>query len=545
MLRVADPDGPEPGPGQFAMLAAAERWGGGEDERPYLPRAFSVARRRDGEAHFLLEDVGPGTRRLCELRDGRRAVGARAARHGLRAAAATAGARSSSAAAWASRRWRSCRTRSRPTAHRATVLLGFRDGARARARRCCAARAWPPTTARSATTASSPTCSPRSSSATRAPIVYACGPAPMLEAVRALCAARDVPAQLALEAGMACGFGACFGCVVPRRGGGYLRVCVDGPVIDAAELERVDAHAGAPGVSVEFCGLALAHPVINGSGTFDAIAARRAFGEALRARASRSPRSSPRRSRCSPRAGNPPPRLWEAPGGLINSIGLPNKGLEGYLAEDLPAQLAPTLRCRVPLITNVMGSTATEISALVAACDERAEIAAIELNVSCPNVKTGLDIGADPRQLRGGRARRARAHAQAADRQADAEHRRRAPRARAAAEEGGADAVSLINTLRAMALAPDARDRGAAPVAGRRHRRPVRAGDPRRRARPGGRRRRARGDPGGRHGRRAERARTRGTCSTSARRSWRSAPRAFAIPLPARADRARAARRAR
>jgi dihydroorotate dehydrogenase electron transfer subunit len=43
---------------------------------------------------------------------------------------------------------------------------------------------------------------------------------------------------------MACGFGACYGCVVPRRGGGYLRVCVDGPVIDAAELDRVDSHAG-------------------------------------------------------------------------------------------------------------------------------------------------------------------------------------------------------------------------------------------------------------------------------------------------------------
>ena len=68
----------------------------------------------------------------------------------------------------------------------------------------------------------------------------------MLEAVRAMCAAGGVPAQLALEAGMACGFGACFGCAVPKRGGGYLRVCVDGPVLDAAELERVSEHAGAP-----------------------------------------------------------------------------------------------------------------------------------------------------------------------------------------------------------------------------------------------------------------------------------------------------------
>jgi hypothetical protein len=76
--------------------------------------------------------------------------------------------------------------------------------------------------------------------------VYACGPSGMLEAVRAMCANGGVPAQLALEAGMACGFGACYGCVVPKRGGGYLRVCVDGPVIDAAELEHVEEHSGAP-----------------------------------------------------------------------------------------------------------------------------------------------------------------------------------------------------------------------------------------------------------------------------------------------------------
>jgi NAD(P)H-flavin reductase len=71
--------------------------------------------------------------------------------------------------------------------------------------------------------------------------IYACGPPLMLEAVRALCAEHDVPAQLALESGMACGFGACFGCVVPTKSG-YVRLCVDGPVLDAAELEAVHAH---------------------------------------------------------------------------------------------------------------------------------------------------------------------------------------------------------------------------------------------------------------------------------------------------------------
>ena len=71
ILRCADEEGPRPQAGQFYMLAAAERWAGGEDERPFLPRAFSVARvTDDGELEFMLEDVGPGTRRLAELRAG-------------------------------------------------------------------------------------------------------------------------------------------------------------------------------------------------------------------------------------------------------------------------------------------------------------------------------------------------------------------------------------------------------------------------------------------------------------------------------------------
>jgi NAD(P)H-flavin reductase len=60
----------------------------------------------------------------------------------------------------------------------------------------------------------------------------------MLEAVRRLCVQAEVPAQLALEAPMACGFGACFGCVAPTKSG-YVRLCVDGPVLDATELEAV------------------------------------------------------------------------------------------------------------------------------------------------------------------------------------------------------------------------------------------------------------------------------------------------------------------
>ena len=96
--------------------------------------------------------------------------------------------------------------------------------------------------------------------------------------------------------------------------------------------------------AVDFCGLALAHPIVNGSGTFDAIAARRAFGDALLERFPFAAFVS-KTITLAPRHGNPPPRLYETPAGLINSIGLPNKGLRGYL-ERRPARARARCRCR-------------------------------------------------------------------------------------------------------------------------------------------------------------------------------------------------------
>jgi dihydroorotate dehydrogenase electron transfer subunit len=257
VLRVADADGPQAGwgdgalvPGQFAMLAAAERWGGGDGERPYLPRAFSIARRTDVESHFLLEDVGPGTRRLCELcaGDGLWVLGplgrgftAGAVDLDRRRALLVGGGVGIAPLAILQDTFAAA-----VPATDVTVLLGFRDGARARA----AALLDGAQVATDDASVGHPGLVTELLAAEierdAHAVVYACGPAAMLEGVRALCAEARIPAQLALEAGMACGFGACFGCVVPRRGGGYLRVCVDGPVIDAAELEHVDAHAGTP-----------------------------------------------------------------------------------------------------------------------------------------------------------------------------------------------------------------------------------------------------------------------------------------------------------
>jgi dihydroorotate dehydrogenase (NAD+) catalytic subunit len=199
---------------------------------------------------------------------------------------------------------------------------------------------------------------------------------------------------------------------------------------------------------MELCGVSLRGPILNGSGTFDAIAARRAFGDVLLERFPFDAFVS-KTITLAQRQGNPPPRLWETPAGLINSIGLPNKGLEGFLAEDLP-QLA---ELPVPLVVSVMGFSRDELATLVAAVGERPEVAMIELNVSCPNVETGLVMGADPVET--ARAvERVRPGCElplivkltpnASEPEAVA----------AAAQEAGADAVSLINTLKGLAFDP-------------------------------------------------------------------------------------------
>jgi dihydroorotate dehydrogenase electron transfer subunit len=226
---------PDPRPGQFYMLAAEERWGGGGDERPYLPRAFSHARARDGRLTFLLDAVGPGTERLAELREGEGlhlvgplGVGWRPAEPGTRPLLVGGGIGAAPLL---------CLQDELGGESVPSLLLGFRSASHAEA---------------ASLFAGSPALATDDGSLGRhglvtdllreeldrdpAVTVFACGPPPMLEAVRALCAERGVPAQLALESGMACGFGACFGCVVPTKAG-YIRLCVDGPVLDADLLE--------------------------------------------------------------------------------------------------------------------------------------------------------------------------------------------------------------------------------------------------------------------------------------------------------------------
>jgi NAD(P)H-flavin reductase len=216
-LTVDDRNGPTPDPGQFYMLTAAERWGGGEDERPFLPRAFSVMAAHDGTLEFLLEDVGPGTARLCELDAGDELYllgplgnGFALPREGRRPVLVGGGVGIAPLVIWSE------------ALGGAETLLGFRDAAHAEGAVLIPG-------ARVATDDGSvghhgfvTELIDRDAAIE----VYACGPPPMLDAVAAL----GVRAQLAMESGMACGYGACFGCVVPTADG-YVRLCVDGPVI--------------------------------------------------------------------------------------------------------------------------------------------------------------------------------------------------------------------------------------------------------------------------------------------------------------------------
>ena len=247
IFSALDREGPEPAAGQFYMLAAGRGWST-RDERPHLPRAFSVAdasAQPDGvRLDFLVKAVGPGTERLAALETGEGLwlTGPLGRPFSLPAALAPGapgailvggGIGVAPLAIW--------RRRLADAGVPTRVLLGFRDRVHAGGLDffdCSEIRL-----------ASEDGHAGHRGYVTDllavllegddAPsaAVYACGPPAMLEAVRAMCAAQGAAAELAMEAPMACGFGACMGCAVPLAGGGYMRLCVVGPVADASRVE--------------------------------------------------------------------------------------------------------------------------------------------------------------------------------------------------------------------------------------------------------------------------------------------------------------------
>jgi dihydroorotate dehydrogenase electron transfer subunit len=247
IFSALDPAGPEPAAGQFYMLAAASGWGSAE-ERPYLARAFSVAdaeREADGvRLDFLVDAIGPGTERLADLEPGEGLwitgpLGQPfSPPHELAPGAPGAilvggGIGIAPLALW--------RRRLLDQGTPARVLLGFRDREHSGGLAlfdCSEIRLASDDGHRGHhgyVTDLLAVLLEGDDAGSAA--VYACGPPAMLEAVRRLGAERGVACELAMEAPMACGFGACFGCAVPLQAGGYMRLCVDGPVVRGERIE--------------------------------------------------------------------------------------------------------------------------------------------------------------------------------------------------------------------------------------------------------------------------------------------------------------------
>jgi dihydroorotate dehydrogenase electron transfer subunit len=216
LLRLRNDGGDVGVPGQFFMLRAEPA-----PDDAYLPRAISAAWADDGELAFLLDVRGPGTRALTAAATVS-VLGPLG--HGFELAPGPSilvgGGIGAAILPW-------LRRRLLPRGEVRTVL-GFRTAGQA----VCAALVDP-----DATVALEPVLvtEPLARLLPAAATVYACGPDPMLQAVAALCAEHDMPCRLAMEAAMACGFGACYGCAV-RIDGEWKRLCIEGPVVEAARV---------------------------------------------------------------------------------------------------------------------------------------------------------------------------------------------------------------------------------------------------------------------------------------------------------------------
>lgn len=188
--------------------------------------------------------------------------------------------------------------------------------------------------------------------------------------------------------------------------------------------------------------LQLANPILVASGTFGYAREMQAFVQL-----SKLGGIIPKTVTPLPRLGNPPPRTVETAGGMLNSIGLDNDGFDAFLEK----HLAYLLSLGTAVIVNIAGRNADEFVAMAARLDALPQIAALELNISCPNVSGGVDFGTDPKLTADlvGRVRAACRLPVIAKLTPNVTSIVSIAEAAAAA---GADAVSLVNTFQGLAV---------------------------------------------------------------------------------------------
>src|SRR5271166_3475698 len=188
--------------------------------------------------------------------------------------------------------------------------------------------------------------------------------------------------------------------------------------------------------------LDLKNPVLVASGTFGYVREMASF-----VRIERLGGVIPKTLTLHPRAGNPTPRTVETASGLLNAIGLDNDGIHHFISHHLPYLRS----VGTAVIANIAGEDEDQFVAMAEMLASEPDLAAIELNLSCPNVSRGLDLGIDPKAVEKLVRRVCAACPVPIIAKLTPNVTDIVPVARAAAE-AGADAVSLINTIRGMAV---------------------------------------------------------------------------------------------
>ncbi len=201
-------------------------------------------------------------------------------------------------------------------------------------------------------------------------------------------------------------------------------------------------HSAGVQLDVRLGRLCLANPVMVASGTFGYAREMAGLVELRRLGA-----ILPKTITPAPRAGNPPPRTVETASGMLNAIGLDNDGIEAFIRRQLPYLVS----LGTPIVVSIAGRREEEFRRMAARLDAVGGVAAVELNISCPNVSGGIDFGTDPamcERLVAG-VRKACSLPVLAKLTPNVTDICQIARA---AEAGGADGVSLINTCLGMAV---------------------------------------------------------------------------------------------
>lgn len=197
-----------------------------------------------------------------------------------------------------------------------------------------------------------------------------------------------------------------------------------------------------PRLDVSLNRLKLSNPILVASGTFGYAREMQAYVDC-----SRLGGIIPKTVTPLPRPGNPPPRTVETSAGLLNSIGLDNDGLEAFISKHLHA----LRQLGTALIVNIAGKSTAEFVAMARRLDEFDGIAALELNISCPNVSGGVDYGTNPK-LTGEVVREVRENSRLPVIAKLTPNVTSVAEIAIAASEAGADALSLVNTFQGMAV---------------------------------------------------------------------------------------------